>query len=219
LKRGVFIVFEGTDGSGKSTQAERLHARLVAEGVDCLLTEEPGGTDEGKRIGDLVLNPKFRISPKTELFLFLADRAEHVDKVIRPALDRGAVVVCSRYFFSTLVYQGIASRVARLEFLEEINLFTVDNIWPDVVFLIDVHPAQGLSKAKATTEKPFHRHGGDRIEQQGPEFQENVRRGYLLLADRYGDLFVSIDGSGGIREVGEKIYHVAMEKIKREKTP
>lgn len=217
MKKGFFIVFEGTDGSGKSTQAERLHRRLLDEGVDCLLTEEPGGTAEGRHIRDLVLDPECPISPKTELFLFLADRAEHVDKVIRPALETGKTVICSRYFYSTLVYQGFARRLAGFEFLEELNLFSVDNIRPDIVFFIDVHPGQGLSKAKAARKKPFHRYGGDRIEQQGAEFQERVRRGYLELADRYKKTFVVIDGGRDIHEVGETIYFTFKEKLKGEK--
>jgi dTMP kinase len=217
VKRGFFIVFEGTDGSGKSTQAERLHRRLVGQGIDCLLTEEPGGTAEGRYIRDLVLDPKRRVSPKTELFLFLADRAEHVEKIIRPALESGKTVICSRYFYSTLVYQGIARDLAGIDFLEEINLFSVGNILPDIVFFIDVHPGRGLSKAKAAPEKPFHRHGGDRIEQQGEEFQESVRRGYLELADRYKNTFVVIDGGRDVHEVGETIYFAVKEKIKGEK--
>jgi dTMP kinase len=217
VKKGFFIVFEGSDGSGKSTQAKRLHRRLLEEGVDCLLTEEPGGTAEGRHIRELVLDPECRVSPKTELFLFLADRAGHVDKVIRPALESGKTVICSRYFYSTLVYQGIARRLAEIEFLEELNLFSVSNILPDIVFLIDVHPGQGLSKAKAARAKPFHRQGGDRIEQQGEEFQERVRRGYLELADRYKKTFVVIDGSRDIREVGETIYVTTKEMLKGEK--
>lgn len=212
MKKGFFIVFEGTDGSGKSTQAERLHGRLAGEGIDCLLTEEPGGTSEGKHIRDLVLDPNRRVGPKTELFLFLADRAEHVEKVIRPALETGKTVICSRYFYSTLVYQGIARRLADIEFLEQINLFSVGNILPDVVLLIDVHPGRGLSKAKAVPDKPFHRHGGDRIEQQGTEFQEAVRRGYLELAERYKNTFVVIDGSRDVHEVAQTIYFAVREK-------
>jgi dTMP kinase len=218
VEKGFFIVFEGIDGSGKSTQAERLHGRLVGEGIDCLLTEEPGGTPEGRHIRDLVLDPKRRVSPKTELFLFLADRAEHVEKVIRPALETGKTVICSRYFYSTLVYQGIARRLADIEFLEEINLFSVGNILPDIVFLIDVHPGRGLSKAKAAPDKPFHRHGGDRIEQQGEEFQETVRRGYLELAERYKNTFVVIDGGRDVHEVGETIYFTIKE-IRKGGTP
>ena len=123
MKRGYFIVLEGPDGSGKSTQAALLAERLEMDGHRCLVTEQPGGTEEGRRIREILLDPHFQIDPRTELFLFLADRAAHVGKIVQPALEEDKVVISSRYFYSTLVYQGLVRDVASFDFLLKMNLF------------------------------------------------------------------------------------------------
>ena len=122
MRRGNFIVIEGPDGSGKSTQARILADRLEKDGHRCIVTEQPGGSREGKRIREILLNPKLKICPKTELFLFLADRADHVHKVVKPAIQSGKTVISSRYFYSTLVYQGMVREVAPYDFLLKMNL-------------------------------------------------------------------------------------------------
>ncbi len=207
LKKRYFIALEGPDGSGKSTQAHILSEKLRAEGYSCIVTEQPGGTEEGKRIRNILLNPEFDISAKTELFLFLADRAEHVAKIVEPTLKGNSIVISSRYLYSTLVYQGLVREVAPYEFLLKMNLFAVNNVVPDIVFYIDIAPEDGLSKAKNNSLKKMHYPDGDRIEREGLAFQEKVRAGYLELASRFGDLFVIIDGRGKSREeIGDSIY-------------
>jgi dTMP kinase len=213
LGKGYFIVFEGSDGSGKSTQAKLLHRRLSSDGYDSVLTEEPGGTVVGREIRNLLLNPQFKLSPKAELFLFLADRAEHLHKVVRPDLKAGKVVVCSRYFYSTLVYQGIARKLAPLDYLEELNLFSVDAIQPELVFYLDIHPEEGLSKAKGSKVKAYHANGGDRIEQEGVEFQKRVREGYLTLFSGNPEKFVVLDGSKSIDDIGRAVYLEAKRRL------
>ncbi len=203
---GFFIVFEGPDGSGKSTQVELLHNQLTCDGYSCIITQEPGGTKEGKSMRDIILNPELSISSKTELFLFLADRSEHVHKIIQPALKEGKVVICSRYFYSTLVYQGIARKVASLDFLKMINLFAVNDIVPNIVFYLDVVPELGLTQAKDSSSKVKGYSGGDRIEREGTNFQKKVREGYLKLASQYKDTFVIVEESKGIKEVSSFIY-------------
>jgi dTMP kinase len=213
LGKGYFIVFEGSDGSGKSTQAKLLHRRLLSDGYDSVLTEEPGGTVVGREIRNLILNPQFKLSPKAELFLFLADRAEHLHKVVRPHLKAGKVVVCSRYFYSTLVYQGIARKLAPLDYLEELNLFSVDAVQPELVFYLDIHPEEGLSKAKGSKVKAYHTNGGDRIEQEGVEFQTRVREGYLTLFSGNPEKFVVLDGSKSIDDIGRAVYLEAKRRL------
>jgi dTMP kinase len=126
LNKRYFITLEGPDGSGKSTQAHLLSEKLTAGGYSCIVTEQPGGTEVGRRIRNILLDPQFDICAKTELFLFLADRAEHVAKIVRPSLEENTIVISSRYLYSTLVYQGLVREVASYEFLLKMNLFGSD---------------------------------------------------------------------------------------------
>jgi dTMP kinase len=213
LRKGFFIVFEGPDGSGKSTQVELLSKHLIQDGHQCIVTEEPGGTDEGKILRDIILNPKMEISKKTELFLFLADRAEHVSKVIGPALNEGKVVICSRYLYSTLVYQGIVRRLLPYKLLKRLNLFAVNDIIPDVVFYLDCSPEDGLSKAKQSSEVSSSYYNGDRIEREGIEFQKKVREGYLKIARQHRSVFVVVQQQRSIEEIGDRIYQETKRRI------
>jgi dTMP kinase len=213
LKKGFFIVFEGPDGSGKSTQVELLSKHLKRDGYECIVTEEPGGTDEGRILRDIILNPKMEISKKTELFLFLADRAEHVNKIIGPSLAEGKVVICSRYLYSTLVYQGIARKLLPFKLLKKLNLFAVNEIIPDVVFYLDCSPEDGLSKAKQSSEASSSYHNGDRIEREGIDFQKKVREGYLKIARQYRNIFVIVQQNRSIEEVCNCIYQEVKRRI------
>jgi dTMP kinase len=209
LKEGFFIVFEGPDGSGKSTQAEMLYNTLSDEGYRCIITQEPGGTHEGKKMREILLNPELKICPKSELFLFLADRAEHVERIIQPSLKEGKIVIGSRYFYSTLVYQGIARRIADLKFLEKMNLFAVGGQQPHIVFYLDVLPERGLPNAMNT---PSSFQGGDRIEREGVHFQERVREGYMKLATQYRKIIVVIK-NGPIEEIQKTVYTLTKRRL------
>ncbi len=213
IKKGKFIVFEGIDGSGKSTQASILYERLVSEDIDCLLTEEPGGTDEGRIIKDLLLNPEYDLCDKTELFLFLADRAQHIKKVVIPALKNGTIVISSRYIFSTLVYQGYARKIASLSFLKEINMFAIENILPDIVFYIDVNPDDRLDLATRDSFLKLGIKGGDRIEREGINFQRIVREGYLKIAEDYKNIFRVINGHRDIVEINNEIFNIVEKEV------
>jgi len=215
VNRGYFIVLEGPDGSGKSTQARLLAERLERDGYPCVVTEQPGGTDEGKQIRNILLNPKLRINPKTELFLFLADRAEHVSKVVQPALEKKGIVISSRYFYSTLVYQGMVREVAPYDFLLQMNLFAVNQVIPDLVFYIDLEAKSGLSRAKRKSSEQMNYQQGDRIELEGADFQEKVRAGYREIAALNSDLFVIVDATGKSREeIVNIIYSHVKGKLK-----
>lgn len=216
MREGFFIVFEGPDGSGKSTQVKLLSKHFMQDGHHCMVTEEPGGTDAGRILRDTILNPKMEISKKTELFLFLADRAEHVNKVIEPALNDGKVVICSRYFYSTLVYQGIARKLLPYKLLTKLNMFAVNDIIPDVVFYLDCSPEYGLSKAKQSSQVASSYHNGDRIEREGIEFQEKVREGYLRIARQFKSIFVVLPQQKSIEEVSDRIYREAKRRIEHD---
>jgi dTMP kinase len=193
----VFVSFEGADGSGKSTQAELLAAALAAEGREVVLTREPGGTALGERIRGLLLDGP-EMTPWAEAGLFAASRAQHVEEVIRPALARGAEVVCDRYVDSSLAYQGIARGLGVDEVLE-LNLRAVHGLLPDTTFLLLVDPETAARRAG----------GGDRLERQGAEFRRRVDAAYRQLAARFPERIVALDGTGApetiAREVRERL--------------
>ncbi len=166
----MFITFEGPEGSGKSTLVSALAARLAKEGVDVLTTREPGSGEVGKSIRDLLLSGG-DLDDRCELFLFLADRAQHVATLIRPALEQGQTVLCDRFTDSTVVYQGYG-RGLDLPYLRQMNTFATDHLVPQITFLLDIDPAVGLSRI---TEK-------DRLDDESLAFHERVRAGFLTEA-------------------------------------
>ena len=193
----MFVSFEGADGSGKSTQAELLRAALAAEGRDVVLTREPGGTELGEAVRTLVLDGPV-MGAWAEATLFAASRAEHVEEVIRPALERGADVVCDRYVDSSLAYQGIA-RGLGIDAVLELNLAVTGGLLPDVTFLLLLDPAVATGRQADP----------DRLEREGAELQARVDAAYRELAGRFPDRIVTIDASGDpeaiAREVRERL--------------
>jgi dTMP kinase len=178
----VFVTFEGVDGSGKSTQAELLRDALAGEGREVVLTREPGGTEIGERVRQLVLDGP-EMTPWAEAALFAAARAELVATVIRPALERGADVIADRYVDSSLAYQGIARGVG-VEHVLELNLHVVQGLMPDVTVLLLLDPARAHGRVK----RP------DRLEREGAGFQHRVDAAYRELAERFPDRIVAVDG-------------------------
>jgi len=171
---GVFVAFEGGEGAGKSTQVTALAALLVERGHDVVVTREPGATPVGSAIRALVLDPASAgLSARAEALLYAADRAEHVDAVIAPALSRGAVVVTDRYVDSSLAYQGAGRPIDPLE-VERVNAWATAGLRPDLTVLLDVDPAVGLTRSGQT----------DRLEAEPLAFHQAVRAAFLTLAAR-----------------------------------
>jgi len=207
---GKLISFEGSEGSGKSTQMARLARHLQAAGRSVLTTREPGGTEIGEQIRNiLVHNLKGdEMCPETELLLFAASRAQHVRELIAPNLTKGVIVLCDRFLDSSTVYQGIARNLAA-DPVAQINRFAVGNAMPDLTFILDVPTKVSLARIKQrASDLP------DRMERENIEFYEKVRAGYLLLAKGMPQRFVVIDGTQSEAVVEKKIWAAVQKLLK-----
>lgn len=191
----MFVSFEGLDGSGKSTQSELLRARLEADGQTVLATREPGGTELGEQIRDLVLHGD-HVEPWAEALLYAAARAQHVEQVIRPALERGEWVICDRYVDSSVAYQGVG-RGLGLDRVLELNLAAVGGLVPDRTFLL-------LLDATQVSGRVGDQH--DRLEREDEEFHRRVDAGYRELAQRFPERIVVLDGTRPSEEIAEEVH-------------
>ena len=208
-----FITFEGGDGSGKTTQLKALESYLTARGKSCLSTREPGGTSLGELIRQVLLEvSKQPITSPTELFLYLADRAQHIHEVIIPGLEQGKIVLCDRHTDSTLAYQGYG-RGIDLGLLRSLNDIASQGIKPDLTLLFDCPVGIGLSR---TARRQSHTASGrneDRFEREKIEFHERVRAGFLELARAEPNRFRIIDASRSAKEVGQEIKNIIEREL------
>ncbi|MCR9156174.1 MAG: dTMP kinase [Rhodobacteraceae bacterium] len=199
IRSGLFVSFEGIDGSGKSTQARTLADRLRAQDVDVIHTREPGGSPGAEEIRALVLQgDPDRWSAETEILLFTAARRDHLERTIRPALEAGKVVICDRFADSTRMYQGLSrgNLRAKVDALHDLMI----GVEPDLTLLIDMDPETGLSRAKARNTVE------ERFEDFGASLQEAMRAGFLALAEEYADRFRVIDGARDAETVAEDVW-------------
>lgn len=205
--RGVLVTFEGVEGSGKSTQADKLADFLRGQGMECVVSREPGGTPIGEQVRSILLDPKNRaMDGRTELFLYLASRSQHVFEKVMPAVAAGKVVILDRYAESSVAYQG-AGRELGEQVVSRLNRLATHNLKADLVVVVDVPVAVG-QKRKQGDEL-------DRLEQERIEFHERVRSSYLAMARRAGRRIRVVDGRKSPDEIQADVRRLVLELLER----
>ena len=205
---GTFITFEGIDGSGKSTQLRLLNNYLRAHGCQALITREPGGTTLGLRLREVLLDAAEEVDPVTELLVFAADRAQHVRRKVRPALEMGAVVISDRYADATIAYQG-AGRGFPPELISQIVQLATGGLKPDLTLLFDVSIEESVSRTtRRSSGKSSGRSGRDRLDIEAAEFHARVRDAYLSLANAEPERFRVIDTSGMVEQTHYRVKQI-----------
>ena len=191
----LFITFEGADGCGKTTQIELLNEYLLKKGFKTLVTREPGAKGLGEKLREILLNYDGEVSPNCESFLFLADRAQHVDCVIKPALKDGVIVLCDRHTDSTVAYQGYG-RQLDIEQIKKLNEIAVNGLKPDLTIVFDIDIETSMQRVGKTK---------DRMESAGTDFFNRVRNGYLAIANEEPNRVKVINSAGTIEDIHEKV--------------
>lgn len=205
--KGLFIVMEGPDGSGKTTQINLLKEYLEEAGYECLITREPGGTVIGEEVRQLILNPEYKeMSPVTEMLLYAASRAQLVHEVIGPALEEGKIVISDRFVDSSIVYQGIARKLG-ISTVSAVNAPGIGIYRPDGIFFIDLSEAEGLRRKKEQKNL-------DRMEQEGIDFHHMVSEGYRKVLSGRPEV-MKIDGGRSIDTIQKKIRNHVDELLKK----
>ncbi|MFP3464341.1 dTMP kinase [Leifsonia sp. SIMBA_070] len=206
MSRGLFITLEGGDGVGKSTQAALLEEWLTGRGRTVVRTREPGGTDAGVEIREIVLHHRGDIAPRAEALLYAADRAHHVATVVRPALSRGEVVLQDRYLDSSVAYQG-AGRVLDAQQIRDLSLWAAEGLLPDLTILLDLDE----ESARARLDRSRTRY--DRLEAERSDFHARVRAAYLGLAEDEPDRFLVVDAGRPVDEIAAEIRERLADRV------
>lgn len=206
MQKGLFITFEGADGSGKTTQLNNIKSFLEQKGFDVVITREPGALEIGQKIRNILLHHDGIVADRCEMFLFLADRAQHVETFIKPAIEDGKIVLCDRHTDSTIAYQGYG-RGQNITLLKELNEIAVNSIKPDLTLVFDV--STEVAQERVGNEK-------DRMESAGIEFHKKVRNGYLELQKQEPDRIKLINANNPIEEVFEDTKKI-VDKLLQEK--
>lgn len=204
----MFITFEGIDGSGKTTQAKMLAESLEKAGYKVLITREPGGTEFADKIRSIVKDPSIKIDGLTEYLLFASARADHIEKVIKPALKENTIVICDRFIDSSYAYQGYGKNV-NLEFINNTNKVIIGDLYPDLTFYIDISPEEAMKRIEYRNETK------DRLETNNLGFFMSVVDGYydLLGKDPREERIIKIDGLKSIDNIGFKIRQIVSRQI------
>ena len=211
----MFITLEGIEGCGKTTQINHLKAFIEKKGRACVVTREPGGTAIGSDIRSILLNPaNHNLVPKAELLLYMADRAQHIATLIKPALAQDKVVLCDRYFDATVVYQGYA-RGLGTSCICELHRLLLEDFKPDITLLLDLSPKVGLARAWKELNKGTRSGTESRFEEETLSFHEKVRSGYLELASQEPDRFKIIDAANDENRVQADIQEVLEQYLER----
>lgn len=199
---GLFVALEGGDGAGKSTQVDLLVAALRNRGYEVVQTREPGGTEMGKQVRHVLLDSENAPVPKAEALLFAADRAQHTSEVIRPAIERGAIVVSDRYLLSSIAYQGFARGLGS-EKIAEISQWATDGLTPDLTVLLEVAPEVGLSRAKDR----------NRMESEPTQFHLAVSRGFSDYAAAHPERFLVVNAQEEVNVIAAKILSAVEQRL------
>lgn len=202
---GVFITFEGGEGSGKTTIASLVKEQLEKEGYQVVLTREPGGVDIAEEIRNVILDVKnTNMDKKTEALLYAASRRQHLVEKVIPALNQGAVVICDRFIDSSLVYQGLA-RGIDIDEVYKMNLFATENILPQRTIFFDIQPELGMQRIAMNKDREVNR-----LDMEKMDFHHKVYQGYLQICDKYPQRIVKVDASQGI----ENVFNQVIGKIR-----
>ena len=204
MTKGLFITFEGSDGCGKTTQIELLDEYLKKIGYSTLITREPGAKGLGEKVREILLNYDGEVSSRCESFLFLADRAQHADCIIKPAIKNGVIVLCDRHTDSTIAYQGYG-RGVDIDELKKLNNIAVNGLKPDLTIVFDIDAKTSMERVGK--EK-------DRMESAGIEFFERVREGYLKIAEQEPDRVKVVDSTKSIEEIHQKVLELVKNAIR-----
>ncbi|PYG89188.1 dTMP kinase [Ruminiclostridium sufflavum DSM 19573] len=206
MKNGKFITFEGTDGSGKTTQIKLLEGYVREKGYEVVLSREPGGTKVSESIRDIILDPSNTdITPLTEMIMYAASRAQHVAQVIRPAVEAGKVVICDRFVDSSYAYQG-SGRGVDLRIIADVNRVAIDGMSPDMTFFLDIAPETAIKRR-------INASGADRIEQEKIDFHRRVYEGYKKMALLFPERIRAIDANKSISEISSQIIECLNELL------
>lgn len=209
-KRGLFITFEGGEGAGKSTQIDMLEKALRKKGLDVMVTREPGGSPGAEAIRHVLLSGAAEpLGAEMEAILFSAARSDHVESIIRPALEKGTTVLCDRFFDSTRVYQGATGEVP-MELLHQLERVACEDCWPDLTIILDIDPAEGMRRAgerRGDEDKP------DRFEKESMQLQQQRREAYLAIAKDEPERCQIVDASGEAKDVHKQILDIVLEKL------
>jgi dTMP kinase len=210
ISRGLFITFEGPEGSGKTTQIRKLAKELANEGYPVVETLEPGDTELGKRIRDILLQKdSVDISPVTELLLFEADRRQHIEERIEPSLREGSIVLCDRFNTATLAYQGYGLEMD-IDLVNQVDNAATGGLEPDLIILLDIDVVEGLKRA-------VKENAPDRMEKRRVEFHRKVRKGYLEMASKAPEKFRVVDASQSVDDTYRYIRQYVYEIVKGHK--
>jgi len=203
---GFFITFEGPEGSGKSTHSLLLYDYLRKKGLPAVHTREPGGTELAEGLRQVLLNPKNKVLPLTELMLYEASRSQHTEELIRPSLEKGKIVICERYTDATLAYQGYGRGLDK-KIIKTLNNIATAGLIPNLTIILDISVREGLKKARALKNR------GDRLERENSKFHERVRQGYLKIARENPRRIKIIRTAPTINETHKKIIELVEKKL------
>lgn len=206
MKKGYFIVFEGPDGSGKTTISTGIYEKLKSEGYSVVYTREPGGIDIAEQIRNVILDPKnTAMDARTEALLYAASRRQHLVEKVLPALEEGKIVLCDRFVYSSLAYQGCGRHIG-MDAVMEINRFAIEGHMPDKTLFLDVPVERGLARLESRAFK-------DRLDVETVQFHKDTYEGYQKVLQQYKDTMIVVDASKPVEEVMEQTYRIIKEII------